>query len=172
MEAACFRDRDSPNSGTEEEVIAGSLGWSFFLLTVGSWVQTAGVQVLRSKRLVFRGQRINANVFGTKFCETPSGYGRPRRKSWTSAPKMRFAAAPVMGRKFLTQRRPGVRVRNVRGKFGPKSLCLCCFFFLEFCGMKKGPGEPQNKVKLRPPLCCPLKHSVKLSAPSHRIRNR
>ena len=34
-----------------------------------------------------------------------------------------------MGRNFLTQGRPGARVRNVRGKSGPKSLCLCCFFF-------------------------------------------
>ena len=44
-------------------------------------------------------------------------------------PKGRFSAAPVMGRNFLTQGRPGVRVGNVRGKSGPKSLCLCCFFF-------------------------------------------
>ena len=48
--------------------------------------------------------------------------GRPHQK-------VRFSAAPVMGRNFLTQGRPGVRVRNVRGKSGPKSLCLCCFFF-------------------------------------------
>ena len=50
--------------------------------------------------------------------------GRPHQK-------VRFSAAPVMGRNFLTQGRPGVRVRNVRGKSGPKSLCLCCFFFPE-----------------------------------------
>ena len=77
----------------------------------------------------FRGQKINANFFCTKFFENPSGHGRPRRKSCTSAPKVHFSAAPVMGRNFLTQGRPGVRVRNVRGKSGPKSLCLCCFFF-------------------------------------------
>ena len=47
--------------------------------------------------------------------------GRPHQK-------VRFSAAPVMGRNFLTQGRPGARVRNVRGKSGPKSLCLCCFF--------------------------------------------
>ena len=44
-------------------------------------------------------------------------------------PKVRFSAAPVMGRNFLTQGHPGVRVKNVRGKSGPKSLCSCCFFF-------------------------------------------
>ena len=35
-----------------------------------------------------------------------------------------FSAAPVMGRNFLTQGHPGVRVRNVRRKSGPKRLCL------------------------------------------------
>ena len=52
--------------------------------------------------------------------------GRPHQK-------VHFSAAPVMGRNFLTQGRPGVRVRNVRGKSGPKSLCLCCFFFPDQC---------------------------------------
>ena len=45
--------------------------------------------------------------------------------------KVRFPAAPVVGRNFLTPGHPGVRVRNVRGKSGSKSLCLCCFFFSE-----------------------------------------
>ena len=48
--------------------------------------------------------------------------GRPHQK-------VRFPAAPVVGRNFLTRGHSGVRVRNVRGKSGPKSLCLCCFFF-------------------------------------------
>ena len=50
--------------------------------------------------------------------------GRPHQK-------VRFSAAPVMGRNFLTPGHPGVRVRNVRGKSGPKSLCLCCFSSLK-----------------------------------------
>ena len=50
--------------------------------------------------------------------------GRPHQK-------MRFPAAPVVGRNFLTPGHSGVRVRNVRGKSGPKNLCLCCFFFPE-----------------------------------------
>ena len=78
----------------------------------------------------FRGQQINANFFCTKFFDNPSGHGRPRRKSWTSAPKSAFSRGPDGGeRNFLTLGHPGVRVRNVRGKSGPKSLCLCCFFF-------------------------------------------
>ena len=46
--------------------------------------------------------------------------GRPHQK-------MRFPAAQVVGRNFLTPGHPGVRLRNVRGKSGPKRLCLCCF---------------------------------------------
>ena len=46
--------------------------------------------------------------------------GRPHQK-------VRFPAAPVVGRNFLTPGHSGVRVRNSRGESGPKSLCLCCF---------------------------------------------
>ena len=66
-------------------------------------------------------KRISANFLCTKFSENPSSHGRPRRKSWTSAPKVHFPAAPVMGRNPLTSGHPGVRVGNVCGKSGPKS---------------------------------------------------
>ena len=54
--------------------------------------------------------------------------------------KVGFLAAPVMGRNFLTPGHPGVRVRNIRRKFGPKSLCLCCFFFPERDGFFEDSG--------------------------------
>ena len=80
------------------------------------------------------GQKINANFFAQSFSTTlrvmdvrAENRGRLHRK-------VRFPAAPVMGRNFLTPGHPGVRVRNVRGKSCPKSLCLCCFFFPEFKG--------------------------------------
>ena len=82
---------------------------------------------------LFRGQKINANFFGKEFFDNPSGHGRPRRKSWTSAPKSAFSCGPSGGEKLFAGH-PGVRVRNVRRKSGPKSLCLCCFFFSDFCG--------------------------------------
>ena len=72
-----------------------------------------------------RGQKINTNSFCTKFFGNPSGHGRPRRKSWTTAPKSAFSCGPAGGEKLFD------RVRNVRGKSGPKSLCLRCFFFPE-----------------------------------------
>ena len=67
--------------------------------------------------------------------------GRPRRK-------VRFPVAPVVGRNFLTPGHPGTRVRNVRGKFGPKSLCLCCFFFPEFGGQKQHKQREKHVNKL------------------------
>ena len=42
---------------------------------------------------------------------------------------VRFSAALVMGRNFLTPGHLGARVRNVHRKSGPKNLCLRCFFF-------------------------------------------
>ena len=83
--------------------------------------------------IAIRGQKNNANLFCIKLLDNPSGHGRPRRKSWMSAPNSAFSCGPggvVVGRNFLTPGHPGVRVRNVRGKSGPKSLCLClcCFF--------------------------------------------
>ena len=88
----------------------------------------------------FRGQKIDAKLFVQSFSRTlrvmdvrAENRGRPHQK-------LRFSAAPVMGRNFLTQGRPGVRVRNVRGKSGPKSLSLCFFFFPElFWKRDKGP---------------------------------
>ena len=48
--------------------------------------------------------------------------GRPHQKAC-------FPAAPVVGREMLTPGHPDERVRNVHREFGPKCLCLCCFFF-------------------------------------------
>ena len=80
----------------------------------------------------FRGQKINANFFVQSFSKTLRAMDVRAKNRGRPHQKMRFSAAPVMGRNFLTQGRPGVRVRNVRGKSGPKSLCLCCFFFPDF----------------------------------------
>ena len=52
--------------------------------------------------------------------------GRPHQK-------VRFPAAPVVGRNFLTPGHSGVRVRNVRGKSGPK-----VYVYAVFSSLKKG----------------------------------
>ena len=108
-----------------------------------------------SADFIFMGARIflkkiNANFFVQSFLATlrvmdvrAENRGRPHQK-------VRFPAAPVVGRNFLTPGHPGVRVRNVRGKSGPKSLCLCCFFFPEINSRKPAKvakvfkGEPEN----------------------------
>ena len=87
----------------------------------------AANRTLRLSKIFNWGQKINANFFCTKFFENPLGHGHPHRKSWTSAPKSAFFCGPVLRRNFLTPGHPGVRVRNVRRKSGPKGLCLCCF---------------------------------------------
>ena len=61
-----------------------------------------------AKHACIRGQKINANLFCTKFFDNPSGHGRPRRQSWTSAPKSAFSCGPVVGRNFLTPGHTGV----------------------------------------------------------------
>ena len=123
-------------------------------------------------------------LFVQSFSTTPSGHGSPPPKIMdVRTKKVRSPAGPVVGRNFLTPGHPGVRVRNVRGKSGPKSLCLCCFFFPDFSQIfqessgasggclhggasfkveeahftagKKGPENRRNEVKLRPPLCHP-----------------
>ena len=63
-------------------------------------------------------------VSAQSFFENPSGHGRLRRKTWMSGPKGGLSVPLEMGRDFLTPGHPGVRVWNVRRKFGPKSLCL------------------------------------------------
>ena len=76
---------------------------------------------------------MNANFFCTKFFDNPLAHGRLRRKSWTSVPKSAFSCGPGGGEKLFDAWASGVRVRNVRRQSGPKSLCLCCFFFPEVC---------------------------------------
>ena len=110
--------------------------------------------------------------FGQSFSKTlrvmdvrAKNRGRPHQK-------VRFSAAPVMGRNFLTQGRPGVRVRNVRGKSGPKSLWLCCFFFPEKCRDVSVPSRSRHPLlhfahsKLfRPKATYVAKHTMRCPSP-------
>ena len=64
------------------------------------------VHIINSEIILFhfalvRGQNINANFFCTMFFDNPSGHGRPRRKSWTSAPKSAFSCGPDGGEKLF-----------------------------------------------------------------------
>ena len=96
-------------------------------------------------RRVYRGQTNQHKLFFVQsFSRTllvmdvrAENRGRPRQK-------VHFSAALVMGRNFFNPGHPGIRVRNVRGKSGPKSVCLCCFFFPEFSGVLSGTGDSQR----------------------------
>ena len=76
---------------------------------------------------MIKGKKVNANTFCTTFFARTlramdvraENRGRPHHKA-------RCPATLVMERNFLTPGHPGVRVRNIRRKFGPKCLCLCC----------------------------------------------
>ena len=89
---------------------------------------TKPTEIMKTTKTTTLGaKKINANFFCTKFFNNPSGHGRPRRKPWTPAPKSAFSCGPGGREKPFD---PWARkVKNVRGKSGPKSLCLCCFFF-------------------------------------------
>ena len=76
------------------------------------------------------------------FFENPSGHGRPRRKSWTSAPKSAFSCGPgVMGRNFFDPWSSGHKGQECPQEIRTKSLCLCCFSSL----------NPQRRIRCAPP---------------------
>ena len=98
-----------------------------------------------------RGRKINANFLYKVFRQS---FG-----SRTSAPKI----GPVVGRNFLTPGHSGVRVRNVRGKSGPKSLCLCYSFSPDQWGdpvqckafLQNLPFKIWGPIRVRHPQRCP-----------------
>ena len=79
-----------------------------------------------------RGQKSTQTFFVQSFSTTLQVMDVRTENRGRLHQNVRFSAAPVVGRNFLTLGHPGVRVRNVRGKSGPKSLCLCCFFVPDF----------------------------------------
>ena len=116
-------------------------------------------------------KKATQTFFVQSFSTTPRvGHGRPRRKSWTSAPKNApFPAASVVGRNFLTPGHPGVRVRNVRRKSGPNSLCLCCFSSLNY-GLASGTLLLQSKPCLGVKGGCVSVDTVWSTAPLRQSR--
>ena len=96
------------------------------------------------------GQKINIKSFVQSFSRTlwvmdvrAENHGHPHQK-------LRFSVALVMGRNILPNGRPGVRVRSVRGRSRPKSLCLCCFsclsHYLRALFLERRDGQTLNIV--------------------------
>ena len=132
-----------PVSKEKVILVSGKSGFSFWF----QFCLREGVGVFLPP-LILGAKKSTQTFFVQSFSKTlrvmdvrAENRGRPHQR-------VRFSAAPVMGRNFLTQGHPGVRVRNVRGKSGPKSLCLCCFSFLRFF-LKPQPhiqGKYMNKT--------------------------
>ena len=114
-----------------------NFSWTLRLLNPQKLFGVIGgvIITLINSRKIKLGAEKSTQTFLYKVFRQPFG-------SWTSAPeivdvragnrgrphqKVRFPAAPMVKRNILTLGHPGVRVRNVRGKSGPKNLCLCCF---------------------------------------------
>ena len=76
--------------------------------------------------------------------------GRPHQE-------VRSSAAPVLRRNFLTPGHPGARVGNVRGKSGPKSLCLSLVFFTEEELIKGGPWASTAQRASEPRADAPMR---------------
>ena len=79
-----------------------------------------------------RGQKINANFFCTKFFDNPSGHGRPRRKSWTSAPKSAFSCGPAGGEKLFDPGASGRKGQECPREIRTKKFMFMLFFFPEY----------------------------------------
>ena len=77
---------------------------------------------------IFRGQKINANFFCTNFFNNPSGHGRPRRKSWTSAPKSVFSCGPGGGEKLFDPRASGRKGQECPREIRTKKFMFVLFF--------------------------------------------
>ena len=92
-------------------------------------VHTAGTFKLGvNKHGVTRGQKINANFFCTKFFNNPSGHGRPRRKSWTSAPKSVFSCGPGGGEKLFDPWAFGRKGQECPQEIRAKKFLFMLFF--------------------------------------------
>ena len=75
-----------------------------------------------------RGQKINANFFCTRFFKNASGHGRPRRKSWTSAPKSAFSCGPGGGEKLFDPWAFGRKGQECPRKIRAKKFMFMLFF--------------------------------------------
>ena len=76
----------------------------------------------------FRGQKINTNFFGTKFFKNPSGHGRLRQKSWTSAPKSASFCGPGDGEKLFDPGSSGHKGQECPREIRTKKFMFMLFF--------------------------------------------
>ena len=100
------------------------------------------------------GAKINANFFAQSFSTTLRVMDVRAKNHGGLHQKVHFPVAAVVGETFDPWA-SGRKVRNVRGKSGPKSLCLCCFYF------------PESRPTL--PATCPEREKQTLSERSSKF---
>ena len=97
--------------------------------------QNKPVSVLRAGLIphqfltIHRDQKINTNFLWTKFCESPSGHGRPRRISWTSMPKALFSCRAGDGEKLCDPQASRRKVQECPQEIRTKMFMFMLFFF-------------------------------------------
>ena len=120
-----------------------------------------------------RGPKNERKLFCTKFFENPSGHGRPRRKSWASAPKDEFFCGPGDGEKLFDPRASGRKGQECPREIQTKKFMFMLFFFPELRDSKApAPGTPAKwrrelQIASLTGLCSPChrKTRLPLSAP-------
>ena len=80
------------------------------------------------------GQKSMQTFFLQSFSRTLRVMDVRAKKSWTSAPRNAFFCGQGDGEKLFDPGASGRKGQECPRKIGPKSLCLCCFFFPEFIG--------------------------------------
>ena len=84
----------------------------------------------------YRGQKINANFFCTKFFNNPSGHGHPRRKSRTSAPKSAFSCGSGGGEKLFDPWAFGHKGQECPREIRARKFMFMLFFLPQKYGMQ------------------------------------
>ena len=75
------------------------------------------------------GTQTQHKLFCTRFFDNPSCHGRPRRKSWTSAPKSVFSCGPGGGEKLFDPRASGREGQECPREIQTKKFMFMLFFF-------------------------------------------
>ena len=110
----------------------------------------------------FSDLKINAIFFFAKFFDNPSGHGRLRRKSWTSAPESAFSCGPGGGEKLFDPWAFGRKgqecqecLREIRTKKFMFMLffssLICALSFLSLLFWKRARKPPKKQGFLSPP---------------------
>ena len=96
------------------------------------------------------GVKNQRKLFCTKFFDNPSGHGRPRRKSWTSAPKSAFSCGPGGGEKLFDPWASGRKGQECPLEIRTKKFMFMLFFSAIDSLVRKGQIHCVSALSLVP----------------------